>query len=129
MHLNHYVKAFAYFEAQHALAISLKLAHVQSNAEINMGVASPFTSEQLAMAQLLAQTKLMDCKVTRLHWRAWMIECVRRQSGSRLPSMVVTICKPAPGPPHLLCGPRGRDAGTVMISKSTSHVLYNMHII
>ena len=89
MHLNHYVKAFAYFEAQHALAISLKLAHVQSNAEINMGVASPFTSEQLAMAQLLAQTKLMDCKVTRLHWRAWMIECVRRQSGSRLPSMVV----------------------------------------
>ena len=37
MHLNEYVKAVAYFEAQHALAISLKLAHVQSNAAINTG--------------------------------------------------------------------------------------------
>jgi hypothetical protein len=34
-----YVKAFAYLEAQHALAISLKLAHMQSNAALNMGVA------------------------------------------------------------------------------------------
>jgi tetratricopeptide (TPR) repeat protein len=39
MHLNEYVNAVAYFEAQHALAISLKLAHVQSDAALNMGVA------------------------------------------------------------------------------------------
>jgi tetratricopeptide (TPR) repeat protein len=39
MHLNEYVKAVAYFKAQHAIAISLKLAHVQSDAALNMGVA------------------------------------------------------------------------------------------
>jgi len=39
MHLNENVKAVAYFEAQHALAISLKLAHVQSHTALNMGVA------------------------------------------------------------------------------------------
>ena len=39
MHLNEYVKAVAYFEAQHALATSLKLAHAQSDAALNMGVA------------------------------------------------------------------------------------------
>ena len=40
MHLTEYIRAIAYFEAQHALAISLKLAHVQSEAAmINMGVA------------------------------------------------------------------------------------------
>ena len=33
------VKAVAYFEAHHVLAISLKLAHVQSHAALNMGVA------------------------------------------------------------------------------------------
>ena len=39
MHLNECVKAVAYFEAQHAMAISLKLADVQSDAALNMGVA------------------------------------------------------------------------------------------
>ena len=39
MHLNEYVKAVAYFEAQHVLATSLKPAHVQSDAALNMGVA------------------------------------------------------------------------------------------
>jgi tetratricopeptide (TPR) repeat protein len=39
MHLIEYVKAVAYFKAQHALAMSLKLAHVQSLAALNMGVA------------------------------------------------------------------------------------------
>ncbi len=40
MHLTEYIRAIAYFEAQHALAISLKLAHVQSEAAmINKGVA------------------------------------------------------------------------------------------
>jgi len=33
------VKAVAYFEAQHVKATSLKLAHVQSDAALNMGVA------------------------------------------------------------------------------------------
>ena len=32
MHLNEYGNAVAYLEAQHSLAISLKLAHVQSDA-------------------------------------------------------------------------------------------------
>jgi tetratricopeptide (TPR) repeat protein len=39
MHLKEYVRALAYFEAQHSLATSLKLAHVQSDAALNMGVA------------------------------------------------------------------------------------------
>jgi hypothetical protein len=39
MYLNEYDKAVAYFEAQHALAMSLKLAYVQSDAALNMGVA------------------------------------------------------------------------------------------
>jgi tetratricopeptide (TPR) repeat protein len=57
LYLNEYVKAVAYFEAQHALAISLKLAHVQSHA-LNMVSPSPFTSGQLARALplLLART-------------------------------------------------------------------------
>ena len=39
MHLNECVKAVDYFEAQHVMATSLKLAHVQSAAALNMGVA------------------------------------------------------------------------------------------
>ena len=39
MHLNECVKAVSYFEAQHVMATSLKLAHVQSDAALNMGVA------------------------------------------------------------------------------------------
>ena len=39
MHLNECVKAVSYFEAQHVMATSLKLAHVQSAAALNMGVA------------------------------------------------------------------------------------------
>jgi tetratricopeptide (TPR) repeat protein len=39
LYLNEYVKAVAYSEAQHALARSLQLAHVQSDAALNMGVA------------------------------------------------------------------------------------------
>ena len=37
--LERVAKAVAYFEAQHALATSLKLAHQQSHAALNMGVA------------------------------------------------------------------------------------------
>ena len=39
MYLNEYVKAVAYFEVQHVMATSLKLAHEQSKAALNMGVA------------------------------------------------------------------------------------------
>jgi len=39
LHMNEYVKAVAYFEAQHVMATSLQLAHVQSHAALNMGVA------------------------------------------------------------------------------------------
>jgi hypothetical protein len=39
MYLNEHVKAVACFEEQHAMAISLKLAHMQSHAALNMGVA------------------------------------------------------------------------------------------
>jgi hypothetical protein len=39
MHLNEYVKAVAYFEVQHVMATSLKLAHLQSHVALNMGVA------------------------------------------------------------------------------------------
>ena len=89
MHLNEYVKAVAYFEAQHALAISLKLAHLQSDAALKMGVTLTFASSQLGRAVLLVLTKLLDRIVTRLHWRAWMIKRVSWPSGFRLPSMVV----------------------------------------
>jgi len=37
--LDEYEKAVAYFKAQQAIAISLKLAHMQSHAALNMGVA------------------------------------------------------------------------------------------
>ena len=37
--MNEYVKAVAYFEAQHAMAMSLKLAHIQSDAALNIGVS------------------------------------------------------------------------------------------
>jgi hypothetical protein len=43
----------------------------------------------LGRALLLALTELLDRIVTRRHRRASRIECMRRQSGSRLPSMVV----------------------------------------
>jgi hypothetical protein len=39
MHSNELDKAVDYFKEQRALAISLKLAHVQSDAALNMGVA------------------------------------------------------------------------------------------
>ena len=87
--LNEYVNSVAYFEAQHTLAISLKLAHVQSDAALNMGVALTLHVRARRQGPLLALTKLLDRIVTRWHRRASMIECKRRQSGSRLPSMVV----------------------------------------
>ncbi len=43
---------------------------------------------ELAKALLLMLTTLLDRIVTRQYRRVWMIECVRRQSGSRLPWMV-----------------------------------------
>jgi hypothetical protein len=39
MYLNDFDKEVAYFEAQHAVAISLKVAHMQFHTALNMGVA------------------------------------------------------------------------------------------
>ena len=39
MYSNEYVKSVAYYKAQHALATSLGLAHMQSYAALNMGLA------------------------------------------------------------------------------------------
>jgi len=118
MHLNEYVKAVAYFEAQHVLATSLKLAHVQSDAALRVS-PSPLASAQLARAQLLVLTKLLDRKVTRRHRRAWMIECVRRQSGSRLPWMVVVHLQTCTWRTSPFM--RAKRTRRWYISKSTSH--------
>ena len=81
MHLNEYVKAVAYFEAQHALATSLKLAHGQSQAALNMGVApSPFASAQLDRALLLVLTKLLDRIVTRRRHERCSLRCASASS-------------------------------------------------
>ena len=69
MHLNEYDKAVAYFEAQHALATSLKLA-CSPTQRSTWASPSPFTSGQLARALLLSRTKLLDRIVTRRHRRA-----------------------------------------------------------
>jgi tetratricopeptide (TPR) repeat protein len=107
--MNEYVKAVAYFEAQHSLAMSLKLAHMQSDASLNMGVApSPVTSGQLARALLPSLTKSS--------WTAWA--CLNhpvREPAKWLQAgwwSSSSICKIAPVAPHLLCGPRGRGTGT-----------------
>ena len=62
MHLNEYVKAVAYFEAQHAMATSLKLAHLQSDAALNVGVTFTRHVGQLARTLLLALTKLLGSR-------------------------------------------------------------------
>ena len=70
------------------LGTELGLARMQSHAAMDMRVApSPFTCGQLARALLMVLTRLLDRIVTRRNRRAWMIECVRQHSGSRLPSM------------------------------------------
>jgi hypothetical protein len=58
------VKAVAYLEAQHALAISLKVPHMQSEEALTWVSLSPFTS--VAKALLLVLTKLLDRMVTRI---------------------------------------------------------------
>jgi cytochrome c oxidase subunit IV len=70
MRLNEYLNAVAYFEAQHVMATSLKLAHMQSHAALNMGVGLTLDFEQLARALLLVLIKLLDRIVTRRYWRA-----------------------------------------------------------
>jgi hypothetical protein len=89
MHLNEYVKAVAYFEAQHVIATSLKLAHVQSDAALNMGVALTLGVRAARQGPVAGADQAPGPLSSVTHRRAWMIECVRRQSGSWLPSMVV----------------------------------------
>ena len=70
--MHEYDKAVDCFEAQHTMATSLKLPHMQSDAAMNMG-GHPHWSGQLVKALLLSLTKLMDGMVTRQHWHAWMV--------------------------------------------------------
>jgi hypothetical protein len=108
MHLNEHVKAVAYFEAQHAMATSLKRVS-----------PSTLASAQLARTLSLALTKLLDGKVTRRRRRAWMIECVRWQSGSRLPWMVVVRLQTCTWRTSPFM--RAKRTRRWHISKSTSH--------
>ena len=121
--LNEYVNSVAYFEAQHTLAISLKLAHVQSDAALNMGVALTLHVRARRQGPLLALTKLLDRIVTRWHRRASMIECMRRQSGSRLPSTVVISLQNCTWRTSPFM--RAKRTQRWHISKSTSHCACN----
>jgi tetratricopeptide (TPR) repeat protein len=116
MHLNEHVKAVAYLKAQHALAISLKLAHLQFYAALNMGgaltlhVRAARQGPSTGVDQAPGPHSHSSALACRRHWRAGMIECVRRQSGSRLSSMVVIhlqTCTWRTSP-----SPRGRGACT-----------------
>ena len=77
MELGDYVNAVAYYERCHAMSTELRLALMQSQAAMGMGLA------------LRLQVRRQDRAVTRRHRRALMIKCVRRQSGSRPPWMLV----------------------------------------
>ena len=111
MYLNEFDKAVDYFEEQHAFATSLKVAHMPLDAALNVGVALTLHVRAARQGLLLVLTK--DRLVTRRHRRAWMIECVRRQRGSRLPSMLVMHLQNFTWrTSDLRCEPRGRGAGT-----------------
>jgi hypothetical protein len=60
--------------------------------------------------------------VTRRHRRAWMMECVRRQSGSKLSSMVVMHLQNCTWRTSL---DAGREDAALAISKSTSRGVCN----
>jgi len=77
MELGDYVNAVAYYERCHAMSTELRLALMQSQAAMGMGLA------------LRLQVRRQDRAVTRRHRRALTIKCVRRQSGSRPPWMLV----------------------------------------
>ena len=68
MHLNEYFKAVAYFEAHHALATSMKLAHGQSQATINMGVVFKLHLTHLTFDASQEDTSLAHLK-EHLSWR------------------------------------------------------------
>jgi tetratricopeptide (TPR) repeat protein len=91
MHLNECVKAVAYFEAQHVMATSLKLAYVQSEAALNMGVALTRHVRAARQGPVAGADQAPGPHSHSSARRAWMIECARRQSGSRLPLMVVVV--------------------------------------
>ena len=66
MHLNEYFKAVAYFEAHHALATSMKLAHGQSQATLNMGVVFKLHLTHLTFDAGQEDAALDDEAVSRL---------------------------------------------------------------
>jgi len=114
MHLNEYVKAVAYFEAQPAMATSLKLAHVQSEAAFNMGVALTLRVRSAVQGHVAGADQAPGP-----HSRSLALACLDdrvRESAKWLQPGCLgwwsSICKPAPGAPHLFCGPRGHVAGS-----------------
>jgi len=125
MHLNEYFKAVAYFEAQHVMATSLKLAHVQSEAALNMGVALTLGVRAARQGPVAGADQAPGplSSVTRRHRRAWMIECVRRQSGSRLSSMVVVHLQTCTWRTSTFM--RAKRTRRWHISKSTCHGVCN----
>ena len=68
--LERVAKAVAYFEAQHALAISLKLARIQFDAALNMGVALTLHVRAARRGSSTGTNQLLDRIVTRRHRRA-----------------------------------------------------------
>jgi hypothetical protein len=83
------------------MAISLKLARMQSNTALNICVALTLHVRAGRQGPVAATgaDQVRDRIATRQHQRARMIECVWWQSGSRLPSMVVVClhnCTSAP---------------------------------
>ena len=118
MHLNEYVKAVAYFEASHVMATSLKLAHMQSDAALNMGVAltlgvraarqGPVAGADRALGPHRHSSACLDDRVREA--AKWLQAAL--DGAFALPLHYRCICKTAPGAPQLHCGPGRRGAGT-----------------
>jgi hypothetical protein len=129
MYLHEYVKAVAYLKAQHALAISLKLSPVQSDAALNMGVA--LTLHVRAGLQG-ASTGADQAPGPHSHSSAsaCLNDKVREAAkGSRLPSMVVVHlqnCTWRTSPPCRTM--RAKRTRRWHISKSTSRGVCNGNV-
>jgi hypothetical protein len=89
MHLHEYDEVVAYHKAQHALATSLKVAHNQRDSALNVGAHPHPSCPGSSSGPATGADQALGRIATRRHRRAWMTECVGRQSGSWLPSKVV----------------------------------------
>jgi hypothetical protein len=107
-----------YFEAQHVMATSLKLAHMQSYAPLNMGVAltlhvraarqGPVAGADQAPGPHSHSSACLDDRVREA--AKWLQAAL--DGAFALPLHYRCICKTAPGAPQLHCGPGRRGAGT-----------------